>query len=316
MQQYEKEKESSSNKGGYVCVIGAANIDIVGFPNNPLRYKDDNIGRINISMGGVGRNIAENLVRLGLPVKLICPYGDDILGEQLVAHCNEIGIDIKDSLFLSNQPSSVHTSIMDGENDLALGISDMGICDKMSEEFIVSKKEIIANAALVVLETNIPAPILTQIVKDNPDKKYFLDTVSGSQCIRAKGVLHHLFILKTNQLEAEIISGIKISDKKDQHRVADYFHEKGIEHVFITLGAKGVFYSNGKLAINIFPKKDNIVNTNGAGDAFSAGVVYGFVNNYPESTWARMGMACAELTVMHEDTVNPKINNGIFNEIN
>ncbi len=315
MQQYEKEKTQSPNTSEYVCVIGAANVDIVGFPNEPLRYKDDNIGRMNISMGGVGRNIAENLVRLGLRTKLICPLGDDVLSKQIIAHCKQTGIDIKDSLFLSDETASVHTSIMDSDNDLALGISDMTICDKMSDDFISSKKKIIANAEIVVLETNIPTPVLTQIVKDNPNKKYFLDTVSGSQCIRANDILDKVFILKTNQLEAELLSKIKILNENNYSLVAESFHEKGVAHVFITLGARGVYYSNGVNDKIVAPKKTKIVNANGAGDAFSAGVIYGFVKKCPVLKWTEFGLSCAESATMHADTVNPNLNIHVFNDI-
>lgn len=305
----------TSNSNNYVCVIGAANIDIVGFSKHTLRYKDDNIGRLNISMGGVGRNVAENLVRLGIPTKLICPIGDDVFGKQITAHCSEIGIEINDSLFLKNQTSSAHVSILGDDNDMALGISDMSICDKITTEFIDQKKEVIANAALVVLETNIPTFVLLKIIEDNPQQRYFLDTVSGSQCKRAKNILSHLFILKTNQVEAEILSGIKIIDEESLSLISNFFHREGTKHVFITLGKNGAFYSDGKLTMRIFSDKKFIVNTNGAGDAFSAGVIFGAVKKYAVNHWLKMGAACADHTVMFEDTVSPEMNSNIFQSI-
>lgn len=310
---------NSNNQSGepntHVCVIGAANIDIVGLSKHALRYKDDNIGQLNISMGGVGRNIAENLVRMEMPVKLICPIGDDVFGKQIIAHCSEIGIDINDSLFLKNQISSTHVSILDDDNDMALGLSDMSICDKITTVFIAQKKGAIRNAKLVVLETNLPSSILSKIIEDNPQQKYFLDTVSGSQCERAKKILRHLFILKTNQIEAEILSGIKITNEDSLSLISHFFHQEGTKHVFITLGKNGAFYSNGNSTDRIFLTKKNIVNTNGAGDAFSAGVIFGAVNNYTNDNWLKMGMACANHTVMFKDTVSPTINRDVFRSI-
>ncbi len=298
--------------GSYVCVVGGANIDIVGFSIDPLRYKDDNIGHLNISPGGVGRNIAENLVRLGIPTKLICPIGDDIFGQQIIAHSREIGLDISNSLFLENQASSAHISILGNDSDMALGLSDMSICEKINTTFIEQKKEVICQAVLVALETNLPTSILEKIMATCPNQRYLLDTVSGSQCMRAKNLLSQLFILKTNQIEAEILSGIKISSEERLSQIAHFFHKKGTKHVFITLGKTGAFYSSEKYNARLFPNKSLIVNTNGAGDAFSAGVIYGAVNNYPNDSWLKMGLACAEHTVLYKDTVSPEINNDIF----
>ena len=59
------------NESDYVVVIGGAGIDINGFPSGKLIQKSSNPGRVKLSLGGVGRNIAENLARLGLNVKLL-----------------------------------------------------------------------------------------------------------------------------------------------------------------------------------------------------------------------------------------------------
>ena len=67
----------------YVTVIGGVNVDIVGFPNSPLVAQDSNPGTIRVSFGGVGRNIAENIVKLGVPTKLLSAIGDDVFGQQV-----------------------------------------------------------------------------------------------------------------------------------------------------------------------------------------------------------------------------------------
>ena len=68
----------------YAVVIGGVNIDIVGYPYSKLIPQDSNIGGVKLSLGGVGRNIAENLVRLGVDTKLISILGDDIYGKKIL----------------------------------------------------------------------------------------------------------------------------------------------------------------------------------------------------------------------------------------
>ena len=135
------------NEEPYIIVLGGANIDIVGFAKHPLKSKDSNQGTLRVSMGGVGRNIAENLVRLGLHTKLISVIGDDANGRQLIEHSRKIGIDISDSLFLKDHPSSVHIAIMDEHNDLALGLSAMDCYEQMDLAFIKKKNRVVREAS-------------------------------------------------------------------------------------------------------------------------------------------------------------------------
>ncbi len=303
----------SNNK--YICVIGAANIDMVGFPKHKLIFKDSNDGTLKISVGGVGRNIAENLARLGLPTKLITAIGDDIYGNKIVDSCNKTGIDISSSLFVKEQPSSIHLAIMDHKNDMALGFSAMDVCKKLDTKFIAEKKELIKNAHAVILETNIPKNTLSKIVEDQPDQTYLLDTVSGKKSLRAKNILSNLFILKTNKIESEKLSGIKISDLKSLEKSAFYFHKKGVKNIFITLGEDGIYYSNGIESKFISPKNTKAINTIGAGDAFTAGVIFGYLNSMDINQWAKFGMACAELTIASEESVSPEINRDLILEM-
>ena len=74
-----------SNK--YVVVLGAANLDINFFSKNTILKKDSNPGNISISPGGVGRNIAENIVKLGNKCHLISVFGNDFVGEYLKNDC-------------------------------------------------------------------------------------------------------------------------------------------------------------------------------------------------------------------------------------
>jgi len=102
----------------YVCVLGGSNIDISGFPNQKLILADSNPGQVKISLGGVGRNIADNLVHLGVPTKLISALGEDVYGKKLIDHANAINLDIRHSLILSNRSTSTYLAILDETGDM------------------------------------------------------------------------------------------------------------------------------------------------------------------------------------------------------
>ena len=292
----------------YVCVIGAATVDITGFPQNKLIQGDSTIGRLGLSIGGVGRNIAEILVRLGVQTKLMSPIGGDLYGKQITENCRQIGIDVEDALFLEHESSSVFMAIMNESNDLSVAIAAMSICEKIDKHFIDQKKEILENAQAIVLETNIPKDVLAYLVKSIPEQKYIVDTVSGDKAKECESILAHLDILKTNKYEAEILTNLIINNETDLKNAAQYFHARGVKNVCITLSKQGVFYSNKEHESILLPPKVNVVNTNGAGDAFVAGLVYAELKGMNLSDSVKIATACSAITIGHEDTINPNIN--------
>ncbi|MBS5824625.1 MAG: winged helix-turn-helix transcriptional regulator, partial [Clostridium argentinense] len=216
------------NDGNFVTVIGGANVDILGFSCKELRYKDSNIGNIKVSLGGVGRNIAENLVRLGVNTRLITAIGDDMYGMKILNECRDIGIDLEHSLRLKGYDSSVYMSILDSSGDMHLAISQMEILDNMSIDFIKQKKNVIENSKVCIIDTNLPKDVIEYIVNNFKDTKFFLDTVSTEKSKKVKDVIGRFHTIKPNKYEAEILSGMKITNDEDLSKVCDYFLDKGV----------------------------------------------------------------------------------------
>lgn len=300
-------KTDSLLYGSKVAILGGVNIDIAGFPHEKLIMEDDVPGRMNYSMGGVGRNIAENLVRLGIKANLISVIGGDTHGKSIIEHSAEIGIYLDDSLIVDDQISSVQMAIMDESNDLAIAISAMDIYDEMDVDFIKSKMGIIEKSSLVVIETNIPESVIKYVLENVTDQKFCLDPVSCAKAERVKNLLNHFYIIKVNLLEAEVLIGWKIQNDDDYKKAADFFHLKGIRKVFLTLGSKGVYFSDSDSQGLLEPLNVDVKSTHGSGDAFMAGVVYAELENLPIDQASEFAMACAAITVSHQDTVNPNM---------
>lgn len=302
------------NDGNFVTVIGGANVDILGFSSNELRYKDSNIGNIKVSLGGVGRNIAENLVRLGVNTRLITAIGDDIYGMKILNECRDIGIDLEHSLKLKGYDSSVYMSILDSSGDMHLAISQMDILDNMSIDFIKQKRNVIESSKVCIIDTNLPKEIIEYIVNNFKDTKFFLDTVSTEKSKKVKDIIGRFHTIKPNKYEAEILSGIKITNDEDLSKVCDYFLDKGVERVFISLGAEGVYYKDKFISKHVPNSKIKVVNSNGAGDAFISGLVYSYLNNYDIDNTIKFAMGCSYMALSHENTINPNINLESVNE--
>lgn len=291
----------------YVSIVGGTNIDIQGVPYNLLIPGDSNMGFVKVSNGGVGRNIGENLVRLGIDTKLISVIGDDPYGKKILNDARLIGLDMEHTLLLKDSATSIYLSILDESHDMALAISYMEIYDKLSIEFIKEKDYIIEHSALCIIDTNIPIPIIEYILKTNADHDFILDTVSTTKAKKVKDLIGYFHTIKPNKIEAEVLTGIKINSEQDLIMAAEHFINKGVKRVFITLGDKGIFYSDGITTGHIKSPKIEIVNTTGAGDAFTAALAYAYINNMGIEETAKLGVAASLIALSHQDTINPNM---------
>jgi pseudouridine kinase len=290
-----------------ITVIGAANIDLIGFSKEKLIYKDANIGTLETFLGGVGRNIAENLKHLDFNVEFLSVFADDEFSKMITDSCNDLDISIKHCLIRKDYKTSFFMAIMNRFNDLALGLSAMDIYDNIPDSFILDNLEIIAQNDYCVLETNLPTSILEIVTQQLPDTRFVLEAVSAKKALKAKSILNRLYILKCNALEAELLSNIKVEYESDYEKIVAHFLDLGIKKVFITLGIDGVAYGDEN---EIYIGKNNIitpVNTNGAGDAFMAGIIYGEVKGLELYDMIQFASACAQITIQHKNAVHPDI---------
>ncbi len=294
-------------KGSYVSIIGGANMDIQGIPSSKLILGDSNIGDVKISLGGVGRNIGENLVKLGVDTRLITVIGDDLYGSKIMEEAKLTGLNMQDSLVLQGQSTSTYLSILDESHDMMVAINHMEALDKMTVDFIKDKKHVIENSKICIMDTNIPREVMEYVLNNFKNTNFFLDTVSTVKAKKVKDLIGHLHTIKPNKIEAEILTGITIRDENDLKKASSYFHDKGVHQVFISMGGEGVFYSNGSSMNHIRAPKIEIVNATGGGDAFVAALAYGHFNNIGIDTTARMAVAASTIAISHENTINPNM---------
>lgn len=287
----------------YVTVIGGVNIDITGTSDEPLVLSDSNPGTINISYGGVGRNIAENLVRLGVKVELLTALGDDAYAYELKNACEMTGIGMSNALMIPNQNTSIYLCINNNDGDMELAINDMKVYDLMTVDYIKSKMDIINNSAYVILETNIPEEVIDYIGK-YCTAPIIADPVSTKKAGKLEKILDRLFCIKPNMYEAEILSGVKITDYDSLTLAAKKLLDKGIENVFISLADDGVYYANekkqGKTECWIGP----VVNTTGCGDSFVAAITWGLLRKLDVNMVALAGTAASSITAAAQETIS------------
>lgn len=291
----------------YAVVVGGANIDIGGKPLGPLIRKDSNPGRVTLSSGGVGRNIAVNLARLGVEVKFITALGDDAYAAQIADGCRRAGLDLSESLTVPGGATSTYLYLTDESGDMELAVNDMQIYEHLTPEFLKTRADLIENAALCVMDTNLTAETVRWLA-ENVRCPIFCDPVSVAKAGKLAGLLGHLHTLKPNLLEAKLLSGVEIRDEQSMEQAADALLAAGLERVFLSLGADGVYCADRseRLRLPCFPSKP--VNTTGVGDSFLAAAAWGWMRGLSLRDCGRAGQAAASICIESPQTVSPDLN--------
>ena len=181
--------------GTYAVVAGGVNVDIGGRSFAPMVARDSNPGRVTTGLGGVGRNIAHNLSLLGVDVRFLTAFGDDLYAQRIAASCGELGIDISHALQVPGGTTSTYLFLNDTDGDMALAVSDMEICEKLRPEYFAGNLSLLNRAQIVVADTNLPQASL-EYLATNCTAPLFVDPVSTKKAEKLRGVLGRIHTLK------------------------------------------------------------------------------------------------------------------------
>ena len=290
----------------YVVVVGGVNMDIGGISHAQLVSADSNPGRVRISLGGVGRNIAHNMALMGLDVRMVTVLGGDFYAQKIVSTCGEMGIDISRSLRVADAITSTYLFISGPDGDMKLAISDMDIYSHLTPAFLASKLSVFNNAKLLVVDTNIPAESIAWLV-EHVEVPVFADPVSTAKAEKLRPVLGKLHTIKPNRIEAELLSGVSITDERSLRRAANVLLKTGLQQVFISLGAGGVFAANQDRGLHLPSIPGPMVNATGCGDAFMAALAWAYMEGMDLEQSAYAGLAASSIALEGSETINPEM---------
>ncbi|NBG88484.1 PfkB family carbohydrate kinase [Isachenkonia alkalipeptolytica] len=286
-------------------IIGGANIDLEGSPCQELKFYDSNPGRIETSQGGVGRNIAENLARLSIPVRFLTALGEDLYGEKIFKEGQRQGMDMDHVLRSGEYPTSMYLSLMDEKNDMRAAISQMDILTLMDPNWLKKKKFLFKDASVICIDGNLTKEAVDYIVKEAGETPIFADPVSTSKIQVFEDVLEKIHTFKPNRREAEKLLGMTLNTLDQVRKAGERFLDKGISHIYISLGEDGVYTRSKDFEAVITGKPPIFNSATGAGDAFMAGVIYGFLQKTTTEETLKFAMGAAFKTLSSEHTIHP-----------
>lgn len=292
-----------------VLCIGGANIDRKIQVLDRLVFGTSNPSNSTISCGGVARNIAENLGRLDCPTSLLSLVGDDYEGEWLLKQTEKY-VDITPTEKVAGMSTGTYTALLDEEGEMIVALADMVLYDSVNRSFIEKKWATIREAQLVLLDTNLPSELLSNIISRCYEAKIPLCIVpvSAPKVKKLPNRLDGVTWLIANQSEAEVIADFPIETDGDYFRAAEAILKKGVEKVVITRGDKGLIYftKNGEASV-LLPPNVIVEEVTGAGDSLVAGILHGYLKGVSTENACKIGLSCSLLTLQSYESVNPEL---------
>ena len=256
-----------------VACIGAANIDRKLSAIGPLRMGTSNPARAHESFGGVARNVAENLARLGAQVSLVTAVGDDTAGTALVAHGRSAGIDMRAAV-LADASSGTYTAVLDAAGDMAMAMADMALYERMTPGLVL---EAVPAADLVVADLNLPRATVAALI--GAMRPLVLVAVSEPKMARLPDDLHGLRLLILNVGELGARLGREVSGGAEVAAACREVQAQGAQDVVVTAGAHGVWFTAQDTVNHLDALPVQVVDVTGAGDAFAAAVCWALVHH-------------------------------------
>ena len=223
----------------------------------------------NIRPGGKGCNQAIAISRLGGKVNFISKLGDDEYGKLAINKLQKDNIDTSNIIISKNHRTGVagiHVDKNTGKNAITVvrGAPSSMTIDEINIDIIKQSK-------IFLTQLEVPLDVTLYCLK-TAKKNGLINILNPAPACKLNNQFFELIDYFTpNETEAEFYSGVKINNEDDAKKSAKKLIKLGIKNVIITLGEKGLFYSNGKKEIYIKASKVKAIDTTGAGDAVNGG---------------------------------------------
>ena len=292
-----------------VC-IGGANIDRKMRTLAPLQMGTSNPVSVQESLGGVARNIAENLARLGAPTQLLTAVGQDAAGQQLLQFMQQLGVDTNGCLRVAGVNSGTYTAVLNDAGEMVLALAHMDVCRYQTPEWLTQCAVQRAAAGMLIADLNLSADCMRQLIQDAATTQTPLAVVAVSEPKMANlpTDLHGVSLLILNTGELQTRFGRPLVDEVALIAACREVQRQGVTNLLVTRGAQGVLWVDDASVQSIPVPTVSVVDVTGAGDSFSAAVCWSLYQQPDDFMLAaQRGITLASLTVQSEHSVLPNL---------
>ncbi|NWG17914.1 MAG: bifunctional hydroxymethylpyrimidine kinase/phosphomethylpyrimidine kinase [Chloroflexi bacterium] len=297
---------------GYVLVIGSAGIDIKGrAEQEELRWETSNLGRVRNSVGGVARNIAENLTRLEVDTILLTAIGDDAEGARVQEHCRANRINCSYARVVEGARTGTYLALLKPSGELLLAIGDFEVMRSVDEAYLREHEHLLADAEMVVIDATLSQEALATVFEmaERHHVRVCADPTTPMLAPRLCPYIPQLHLVVPNAAETAALCGLAYTahDRESATSAARQLVALGAYIAVVTMGDKGLAYADSSGGGFIRAIHTNVVDSTGAGDALTSAVIFGLLNEVPLDEAMRLGVTAASLTLQTTETVVPNL---------
>lgn len=281
-----------------IAVIGSCNTDFVVNTEKIPEGGETVIGKdFTINYGGKGANQAVAVLRIGGEVSFISKLGNDNLGKQMLLHFQKENMDISNIYTCNNLSSGVAFIMVDDRAENRIVVIP-GANENLLPDDILKASATIESCEFLLLQLEIPISTVEYIVnKYSAQGKKIILNPAPARCMLSDGLFSKLYLITPNETEAEILTGIVVSDEDSAKKAAECLLQKGVQNVVITLGSKGAMISNSDGNIFVPAYKVNAVDTTAAGDVFNGALTVALSEGRTLTDAARFACAASAISV-------------------
>jgi ribokinase len=252
-----------------IVVVGSSNMDLVVKSKRIPAVGETILGGDFIMVpGGKGANQAVAAAKLGAEVYFVAKLGDDIFGKQSLSNFKKEGVNTKYVNQTREAPSGVALIMVDEAGNNVIVVAP-GANQKLSAEDVKKAQSCIASSGALVLQLEVPLTTVEFAAQlaYSCGVPVILDP-APAQKLRPE-LLKIVDVLKPNETEAQILTGIKVTDENSARKAAGNLLQCGVKAVVLTMGAKGFLLATGESMESVPGIKVNAVDATAAGDAFT-----------------------------------------------
>jgi ribokinase len=281
-----------------VAVVGSINADLAAFGSPLPRPGETVIGSdFSLVLGGKGANQAIAAVRAGAPTYMIGAVGEDMFGDLTLNTLAADGIDVSSVRITDASTGIAHIRVdaVSGQNDIM--IIPNANHQLTADDVEASLRQLRDRVSIVLVQLEIPLKIVQRVAEvcQACDMGLVLDPAPAQPIPAA--VWHGVSVVKPNELEAEVLTGIHVTDRISAEQAARWLFDQGVAIAIITLGERGALLvgPDGVAEYPAFPATP--VDTTAAGDAFSGALGASLARGTSLPEALRRGLAAGALAV-------------------
>jgi ribokinase len=252
-----------------IVVVGSTNTDMV-IKASHLPQPGETIlgGTFFMSAGGKGANQAVAIARLGGDVTFIARIGYDIFGKQSMELFEKEGIDTSFVVRDKVEPSGIALITVDEKGENCIVVAPGANAALNPDDFNDAKSKI-ENASLLLMQLEVPIDTIEYAATLGVERGVRVILNPAPAAKLSDELLRKISIITPNQKEAELLTGIKVSDQTSAKQAAISLRDKGVQTVIITMGAMGAFVMHDNNVAMIEGYNVKVVDTTAAGDVFN-----------------------------------------------